>query len=160
MVLGLFTRGFAAAALLALAGCAAGGTVPDAAGGSAIGPMNLAGTSWQLVEFQSMDDAQGTRRPASDRTVTATFAEDGKLVLKLDCNRGTATWSAGPHHATGSGLAIGPVASTRAMCPEPSMGGFVARTLPDVASYVLRDGKLYLALKMDGGIFEFAPIAP
>jgi heat shock protein HslJ len=160
MTLGRWTQGIAAAAMLALAGCAADGTVPDTTGGSEIAPMSLAGTSWQLVEFQSMDDAQGTRRPAPDRTVTVTFAEGGKLTLKLDCNRGSATWSEGPHHATGSGLAIGPVASTRAMCPEPSMGGFVARSLPDVASYVLRDGKLTLALKMDGGIFEFAPIAP
>lgn len=159
MAFGRFAGVLAATALVALAGCAAdrGATAP---GAPVAGPMSLSGTSWQLVEFESMDDAEGTRRPAPDRTVTATFADDGSLSLKLDCNRGTSTWEEGPHHATGSGLTIGPVASTRALCPEPSMGAFVARALPDVASYVLRDGKLYLALKMDGGIFEFAPVEP
>lgn len=148
------------AALMAIAGCAANGTSPaDWGTSSAAMPMSLAGSQWQLVEFQSMDDAEGTRRPAPDHAVTAKFGADGKLSLMLDCNRGSASWEAGPHHATGSGLAIGPVASTRMMCPEPSMGTFVAQRLPDVASYVIQDGKLYLSLKMDGGIFAFAPIA-
>lgn len=153
---------FVAAAAFALAACTTGsgesamnGPLPppgDAA------PAGLAGTSWQLVSFQSMDDAQGTTRPEPGRGVTLNFMEDGRLAAKLDCNRGTGTWSEGTALADGGGLTIGPMASTRVFCPEPSMGTMVARHLSDVASYTLRDGKLYLALKMDGGIFEFEPL--
>jgi heat shock protein HslJ len=160
MVLGRLPSALAATALVALAGCAVQTEGPAGPGGPAVAPMSLSDTTWQLVEFESMDDAEGTRRPAPDRTVTATFEADGSLALKLDCNRGASTWEQGAHHATGSGLTIGPVASTRALCPEPTIGAFVARSLPDVASYMLRDGKLFLALKMDGGIFEFAPVEP
>jgi len=118
----------------------------------------LSGTSWQLVAFQSMDDAQGTRRPAPGHEVTLTFEADGKLLARLDCNRGTGSWNEGASLADGAGLTIGPVASTRMLCPEPSMGGLVAMHLSDVTSYMMRDGKLFLALKMDGGIFEWAPL--
>ena len=45
---------------------------------------------------------------------------------------------------------------TCALRPPPGMGEVLARRLPDVASYTLRNGHLFLALKMDGGIFEFA----
>ncbi|WP_168176209.1 META domain-containing protein [Novosphingobium sp. PC22D] len=146
---------------LALAGCSAmGGKASSASDDDTeqtLAP-SLAGTSWQLVAFESADDAQGTKRPAPDHTVSITFAEDGAFAAKLDCNRGSGSWQAQMTGAAGGSLAITPLATTRAFCLEPSLGEMVAAALPDVASYTMRDGKLYLALKMDGGIFAFAPL--
>ena len=34
------------------------------------------------------------------------------------------------------------------------------RMLPFVVSYLIRDGHLFLALKLDSGIYEFAPVPP
>lgn len=139
---------------LTLAGCTtAGGTDAPATATAS----TLAGTDWTLVKFQSMDDAQGTTAPPPERTYTLSFGTDGALSMQLDCNRGRAQWESVPSGKEGGSLNIGPVAATRALCPQPDVGEKMARFLPDVASYTLRDGHLFLALKMDGGIFEFAP---
>ncbi|QDK33931.1 hypothetical protein DM450_14325 [Sphingomonas sp. IC081] len=118
----------------------------------------LAGSTWRLVAFQSMDDAQGATKPGEGRAYTLDFGSDGTIAMQLDCNRGRATWSAVPGTDGRSGqLAIGPGMTTRALCPQPDIGPMMARRLSDVASYTLKDGHLFLALKMDGGIFELAP---
>lgn len=104
-----------------------------------------------------MDDAQGTTKPDAGRDYTLEFGADGALAMQLDCNRGRASWTATPSGEGGS-LTIGPVASTRALCAQPDMGQTMAARLPDVASYTLRGGHLFLALKMDSGIYEFAPL--
>ena len=118
----------------------------------------LAGSAWRLVAFQSMDDAQGTTKPGEGRDYTLDFGSDGMIAMQLDCNRGRATWSAVPGADGQSGqLTIGPAMTTRAFCPQPDIGTLMGARLPDVASYTLKDGHLFLALKMDGGIFEFAP---
>lgn len=149
---------------VACAGCAnpPAPTTPAAPPGSsapAVGSLanpGLAGTRWRLVAVQSKD-VSGTARPAPDRLHVIEFRADGGLAAQLDCNRGTASWQEGIAHATGGSLRIGPVASTRALCPPPSMGELLAARLSDVASYRLRDGHLVLVLKADGGSLEFRP---
>jgi len=116
----------------------------------------LAGTSWKLISFQSMDDAQGTST-AEGREYSVTFNPDGTATGQFDCNRANSTWS-GTATSTESGtLKFGPVAMTRALCPPPRFDELLGAQLPNVTSYILRDGHLFLALKMDGGIFEFEP---
>lgn len=140
-------------AVLLLCGCAAYQGEP-ASTASATG---LTGSNWSLVSFQSMDDAQGTTTPAEGKSYTLAFGTDGRVAMQLDCNRGTANFSEANASSTGGSLSFGPIASTRAFCPPPDMGELLVAQLPNVASYTLRDGHLFLALKMDGGIFEFAP---
>ena len=140
--------GTIALAALALAGCTTGYGTPAP---------GLEGTSWTLTGFTSMDDAIGTVSPADGQVVSITFGPEGRATMQLDCNRGNATYTATPSGATGGQLSFGPVASTRALCPEPRLGEMVAAQLPNVASYTLSDGTLSLALKMDGGIFTFEP---
>jgi len=112
----------------------------------------LAGTSWQLVKFQSMDDT--TLTPKDGANYTIEFADGGQLIARVDCNRGKGTWrSAGP-----SELEFGPLALTRAQCPEGSMHDQIVRQWGNIRSYVIRDGHLFLALKMDSGIYELEPI--
>ena len=60
----------------------------------------------------------------------------------------------GAESASGA-LEFAPIATTRMMCPSGSHDQKVMRDLPYVRSYLLKDGKLYLFLMADGGIYEF-----
>lgn len=122
-------------------------------------PTSLAGTAWQLESIQSMDDAQGTTRVPEQKRFTLTFGTDGRANLLLDCNRGTGTWEAKPAGSDSGQLTFGPIAATRALCPAPHLDERIARDLPYVRSYRLKQGRLYLALMADGGIYEWHPIA-
>lgn len=118
----------------------------------------LEGTSWQLVEFQSMDDAQGTSRPAKPENYTITFGKDGQLSAKLDCNRGVGSWKNEISNATGGSLAIGPLGVTKMLCPAPSMGNMLEKQLGYVRSFIVKDDKLYMSLMADGGIIAWEPL--
>jgi heat shock protein HslJ len=120
----------------------------------------LAGSEWELVSIQSMDDAQGALRVADPAAFTLQLGADGRAAMKLDCNRGTAPWKATPAADGNSGqITFGPVAGTRALCPPPHLDERIVRDLGAVRGYLLRDGKLYLSLKADGGIYEWRPRA-
>lgn len=112
----------------------------------------LDGSHWQLVEFRSMDDAQGITRPADPSKYTITFHNDGSLTAQLDCNRGAGPWQNDISNATGGTLSIGPLAVTKAFCPEPSMGGMIERNLGYVRSFTVEDDRLNMSLMADGGI--------
>ena len=134
----------------ALAGCA---TLAPA-------PTSLAGTSWQLIAIQSMDDAQGTTHPEDPSRYTVTFGADGRAAFRLDCNRASAEWKATPANAGArSGQMIfGALAGTRAMCPPGSLDQRLSLQLPYVRSYLFQDGRLHLSLFADGGILSWAPV--
>ena len=121
-------------------------------------PAALAGTEWRLVEFQSMDDAQGTERPSDPALYTMSLQGDGSVAMRLNCNRATGTWQAqaGPEGASGQ-FTFGPLAATRALCPPPSMDERVTSQASYVRGYLLKDGKLYLSLMADGGILVWEP---
>ena len=144
-------NGLAAIAAL-LAGCASPGVQPPAA--------PLAGTAWQLVAIQSMDDAQGTTRITEPARFTLTFGKNGQATLQLDCNRGMGDFKAEPSaDGTSGAISFGPIAATRALCPPPHLDERVARDMAYVRGYLLKDGKLYLTLMADGGTYEWAPLA-
>lgn len=109
----------------------------------------LGGTSWQLVKFESGD---GKTFLPDDRTkYTIAFSADGTLSVRVDCNRGTGTWKS----STPGQIAFGPLALTRAACPEGSMHDQIVKNWGVIRSYVIQDGKLYLSLLADGGIYEY-----
>ena len=113
---------------------------------------NLAGTSWQLVKFQGGDDT--VLVPDDKSKYTLAFETDGGLSARLDCNRGRGTWkSSGPNQ-----LELGAMALTRAMCPPGSLHDRMVSQLPYVRSYVIKNGRLFLSLMADGGIYEFEPV--
>ena len=120
------------------------------------------GTRWQLVSIQSMDDAQGTVRPPEPARYTLEFGADGRVAVRLDCNRGSATWQAqpaaqgGPHRASGQ-LLMGPLATTRAMCSQDSLAPRLTSSWPYVCSYLIEAGHLHLSLMADGGALSWAP---
>jgi para-nitrobenzyl esterase len=112
----------------------------------------LEGTSWQLVRFLRSDDTILT--PDDKSKYTIEFSADGEVRVRLDCNRGHGTWkSSGPGR-----LQFGHLALTRAMCPPGSLQDHIARQWEFVRSYLIRDGRLFLSLMADGGVYEFEPI--
>ena len=114
---------------------------------------NLGGTAWQLVKLQGSDDT--TLTPVDKTKYTIAFADDGRLNVRIDCNRGSGTWkSSGPNQ-----LQFGQLALTRAMCPPGSLHDQIVKHWEFVRSYILKDGHLFLSLMADGGVYEFEPIA-
>lgn len=112
----------------------------------------LTGTSWQLVRFQGGDGR--VQMPLDRSQYSLSFREKNNVVARIDCNRGTGSWkSAGPGR-----IEFGPMAITRAMCPNPLLHDHVVTQLPHIRSYVLKDGHLFLSLMADGGTFEFEPL--
>jgi heat shock protein HslJ len=128
--------------------------VPGALAAEKPAPGPLAGTMWRLVEFQSMDDATGTTRPDNPSKYTMRLNDDGTVALRLNCNSARGSWSAEPGSDRASGrFTFGSLAATRSLCPRPSMDQLVTAQAEYVRSYLLRDGRLYLSLLADGGIF-------
>lgn len=115
----------------------------------------LAGTSWQLVEFQSSSDEVGTLRPDDASLYTMQLIEDGTVAMRLDCNRAYGTWMANPGPGDSGAFEFGPLVVTRALCAPPSMDERIARDAEYVRSFVLQDGRLYLSLMADGGIYAW-----
>jgi heat shock protein HslJ len=146
------TACFAASMTLLVTGCS---SLPVAQPGA-----SLAGTSWQLHAIQSMDDAQGTTHVPDPQRFTLRFDTNGRVSLQLDCNRGTGTWEVVASGADSGSLKFGPIATTRAMCPPPHLDQRVARDLPYVRGYRLKEGKLFMSLMADGGIYEWWPSRP
>jgi len=138
------TNRLALIALLTLAGCE---TIPAAPENV---PFNtLAGTEWQLIEMRS--SAGVSQEPVTPSRYTLSFAAGGTASMQLDCNRGTASWSNPISNATGGSLRFGPIASTRAMCPPPTLGEMLGRQLEQVRSFRIDDGKLFMSLDANGG---------
>jgi heat shock protein HslJ len=113
----------------------------------------LAATAWQLVKFEGGD---GTFLAPDDKAkYTLAFEADGRVSVRIDCNRGRGNWqSSGPKQLT-----FGPLALTRAMCPPGSLHDRIVRDWEFVRSYTIKDAHLFLALMADGGIYEFEPLA-
>lgn len=135
---------------LAMVACAPKPAV-DGATASATG---LAGTDWRLIEIQSMDDAQGVTRVATPDSYIISFAPDGQVAVKLDCNRGTGRWQS---DGTAT-LRVGPLATTKALCPPPSLGERLAVQLDGVRSYLVEDGRFNMSLMADAGILVWERI--
>lgn len=122
-------------------------------------PSQLSDSTWRLVQFQSMDDATGTLRPNDPALYTMTLNADGTVAMRLNCNRATGTWTGSPGSDQNSGtFTFGPLAMTRALCAPPSMDEQIARQSSFIRSYLLKDGRLFLSLMADGGIYEWERI--
>jgi heat shock protein HslJ len=118
----------------------------------------LPGPAWQVVAFRSNDDSQPVLRPPGNAVYTVAFGTDGRVSAQLDCNRGTGTWtSPDGGRATSGQIGFGPMAVTRAMCPNPAVGDALERDLKYIRGYLVRGNRLYLSLMADAGTWELAP---
>jgi para-nitrobenzyl esterase len=112
----------------------------------------LGGTAWQLVKFEGGDGT--TLTPDDKAKYTLAFESDGRVNVRIDCNRGRGTWKS----SEPTQLAFGPLALTRAMCPPGSLHDRIVKDWSFVRSYTIKDDHLFLALMADGGIYEFEPL--
>lgn len=111
----------------------------------------LEGTSWQLVRFQGSDGSKLV--PQERGRYLLAFAAHGELSARIDCNRGSGTWSS-PEPGR---LAFGALATTRATCPPGSFYDQIVAQWSNVRFYVLKDGHLFLTLAA-GGTYEYEPL--
>jgi hypothetical protein len=107
-----------------------------------------------------MDDAIGEIRPEDPSAYTMMLDADGSVRMQLNCNRAMGTWSAAPASDTISGtFRFGRLATTKALCPPPSMDERVARDAQWVRGYLLRDSMLHFSLMADAGIYSWEPVS-
>ncbi len=85
-----------------------------------------------------------TARVACDNpdTYTLTFLPDSTVRLLIDCNRGS-----GRYRITGHDIHIGPVATTRMMCPPGSMDAAFAANIDSATSWSHNADTLQLQMK-------------
>ncbi|WP_297801924.1 META domain-containing protein, partial [Arenimonas sp. GDDSR-1] len=115
---------FLAVILLAITACAGTAETPAPA------PDPLAGTRWQLVDIQYMDDT--TVKPDVAGNYVLSFGTDGNVSIKADCNMLGGTYT----YMTPSGLTFGPLRSTMAFCGEKSLYNRFTKDMPFVRSFV------------------------
>jgi heat shock protein HslJ len=114
----------------------------------------LEGSAWRLLTIAGMDDSMAMADDPNKYTLS--FAAEGKVTIMADCNRGRGSWAS----ASPGQLEFGPIASTRALCPPPSLSEQYLAQFEWVRSYIMRDGHLFLATMADGAIIEFEPLPP
>src|SRR5262245_8702527 len=75
-------------------------------------------------------------------TYALTFLPDSTVRLLIDCNRGS-----GPYLINGHDIRIGPVATTRMMCPPGSMDAAFGANIDSVTSWSHNADTLQLQMK-------------
>ena len=112
----------------------------------------LRGTSWQLVKFQGPDER--TFAPDDKSKYTIKFGSDGRVVIRVDCNRGSSTW-----RATANGeLRFGSWSRTSAKCGPGSLHDQIVTEGADVRNFTIKDGRLFLSGMAGGGYYELEPM--
>jgi putative lipoprotein len=130
-----------------------GDTTPTATptGDDTAATSELAGTTWQWVEFQ---DTAGQNSFTLDdpENYTLTFNDDGTVSIQADCNAARGTYT-----AENGGLSITPGPATLAECGPNSRYVPYIRGLRDAVSYVVEEDQLFLNLPVDSGNLVFEP---
>lgn len=112
----------------------------------------LSGTSWQLVKFQGPDER--TFSPDDKSKYTITFGSNGRVTIRVDCNRGSSTWK-----ATAKGeLQFGSWSRTTAKCGAGSLHDQIVTEGAAVRNFVIKDGHLFLSGMEAGGYYELEPM--
>ena len=113
-------------------------------------PLN--GTSWQLVKFQGPDERTFT--PDDKSKYTIKFGANGRVTVRVDCNRGNSTWK-----VTANGeLKFGSWSRTSAKCGPGSLHDQIVREGAAVRNFSIKDGRLFLSGMEAGGYYELEPL--
>ena len=109
----------------------------------------IVGPVWSWVRTRYADNTTLTRA-ADAAGYTFQLKPDGTIHVRGDCNV-----SGGSFSLKDADLAITITHSTRAACPEGSLEDAFIRDLNRTGRFLLRNGRLYLDLKLDSGTMEF-----
>ena len=116
------------------------------------GANSLSGTSWRLVKFQGPDERTFT--PDDKSKYTIKFGTDGRVVVRVDCNRGNSTWK-----VTANGeLKFGSWSRTSAKCGPGSLHDQIVNEGGAVRNFAVKDGHLFLSGMEVGGYYELEPL--
>jgi heat shock protein HslJ len=119
----------------------------------------LQATHWQLLEFQSMDDQQGSTKPATPNTYELILQLNGNYLLNLPCYQASGNWSVTPGSNQQQGsISFSQFRTTHAKCSakeETSLDRSLMSQMQFIRSYTLKEDKLYLSLMADGGIYSW-----
>ena len=110
----------------------------------------LSGTSWQLVRFQAPDER--TLTPDDKSKYTIKFGTDGRVAVRVDCNRGRSTWKV----TSKSELHFGSWSRTTAKCGPGSLHDQIVTEGAAVRNFAIKDGHLFLS--GGGGYYELEPM--
>jgi hypothetical protein len=125
------------------------------------GLTGLEGTSWRLLHFRAPAAQGGVQVPSHPEEYRITFGAQGRLTMRLNCNRLRGSWIAVPlsaHHGTvefSGGLMI------RADCTRGAPDALeirIANALSLVRAYAIHDGTLILTLEGSGGSCVRSPL--
>ena len=139
-------------AAVAIASATTGSERTFAGGQNRSGTSELAGTSWKLVRLQAGDET--TLVPGDGSKYTITFQGNGRVVARVDCNRGSSTWKS----SRANELQFGSWSMTRAKCPPGSLHDRIVTEGANVRSYSIKDGHLFLSGMSGGGSYELEPL--
>ncbi|MCB8984580.1 MAG: META domain-containing protein [Ardenticatenaceae bacterium] len=119
---------------------------------TAASDVSLAGSSWTVISYNNGNQAAVS--VMLDTEITMMFGEDGNVQGSASCNQ-----YFGPYTVDGENITVGPLATTRAYCPEPA--GIMDQemqfltALQSVATYTIQSGKLDMRTS-DGAIAVIA----
>ena len=113
---------------------------------------SLSGTSWQLVKFQGPDER--TFAPDDKSKYTITFGSNGRVTVRVDCNRGSSTWKV----AADGELQFGSWSRTNAKCGAGSLHDQIVTEGADVHKFNIEKGHLFLFGMPRGGYYELEPL--
>ena len=113
-------------------------------------PPALAGT-WRWAGFVSPKENLVVKDPDQ---YLLTFPEPGHIALKADCNRA----AGGVTFGTDGALKIGPMAMTRAMCPDGSLSDRFALQVGHATHWSQANEDLLLELPAGSGTLRFAKV--
>ncbi|MFW1678164.1 META domain-containing protein [Pontibacter sp. JAM-7] len=117
---------------------------------------SLAGSDWVFIKFTSSSDQIGIKRPKDPNAFTMVLNADGRVNMKLDCNRATGAYETETGASGTSGrFTFGPLAGTRALCRPPHLDQFIMSQVSFVRSYLLEGDMLHLSLMADGGVLTW-----
>ena len=119
------------------------------AGGMSLRGMLLS-NEWKWEQSRYNNDTQTT--PANPGQYSLNFTEGGTFSGRADCNR-----IRGDYTLSGSRIALGPIVSTRAMCPPGSLDSNFLKDLENAAILFFEKGRLYIDLKYHSGTMTFLP---
>jgi len=113
-------------------------------------PVALPGTVWNWVRTQYSNGA--IIAPSDPSLYVLTFGEDGTVNVQDDCNVVNGVFTAFADQA----LTLDLQTSTMAACAPDSLHYQFILDLSAAASYFFQDGRLFIDLKFDTGVIEFA----
>jgi heat shock protein HslJ len=114
----------------------------------------LIGNDWHLVSIEA-SGSTSTLTPELQARHTLALRDEGEAQVRLDCNRGRTTWTAGQPMNRASTITFGPVASTRMLCPQPSYGEQFAAALGAAQRFTRSPDGRELVIEGPGGRLTF-----